>query len=134
MATILVVDDEPDLVEIVRLRLERDGHTILSAPNGQAALSALSRDIPDLVILDIMMPGIDGFEVLSQIKNDPRTAHVPVIMLSAKTDLLSRTKAGNRGVDYYVTKPFQLDALSQIVENVLAERGKGNEGAATPAQ
>jgi len=124
MATILVVDDEPDVVEIVRFRLERDGHTILSAADGPTGLVTAFTRKPDLVILDVMMPGIDGFEVLSRMKNDARTAHTPVIMLTAKADFPSVAKGWNMDVDNYVTKPFEVDALADTVKNVLAYRGK----------
>ena len=124
MATILVVDDEPDVVEIVRFRLERDGHTILSAGDGPMGLVSAYTRHPDLIILDVMMPGIDGFEVLRRMKNDSRTAHTPVIMLTAKADFSSIAKGWNMDVDNYVTKPFNVDELSETVKNVLVFRGK----------
>jgi DNA-binding response OmpR family regulator len=124
MAMILVVDDEPDVVEIVRFRLERDGHTIVSAADGPTGLVTAFTRSPDLVILDVMMPGIDGFEVLRRMKNDPRTAHTPVIMLTAKADFSSVAQGWNMDVDNYVTKPFEVDELSNIVKNVLTYRGK----------
>lgn len=124
MAAILVVDDEPDLVEIVRFRLERDGHTVISAADGTTGLMSAFTHNPDLVILDVMMPGIDGFEVLRRMKNDPRTAHTPVIMLTAKADFSSVAKGWNMDVDNYVTKPFDVDELAETVRNVLTYRGK----------
>ena len=124
MAKILVVDDEPDVVEIVRFRLERDGHTVTTAPDGTAGLSRAIVDNPDLVILDVMMPGIDGFEVAFQMKNNPRTANTPVIMLTAKSDFSSISKGWGMDVDNYVTKPFNVDELAQTVRNVLIYRGK----------
>ena len=124
MATILVVDDEPDVVEIVRFRLERDGHTIISAADGPTGLvSALTRR-PDLVILDVMMPGMDGFEVLRRLKADARTAEMPVIMLTARADFSSVAKGWSMDVDNYVTKPFDVDELAETVKNVLTFRGK----------
>ncbi len=127
MATILVVDDEPDVVEIVRLRLERDGHIILSAPNGQAALMAAITRHPDLVVLDVMMPGLDGFEVLRRLKHGAHTADLPVIMLTAKTDFSSVAQGWSLNADNYVTKPFKVDELAQIVKDVLVARGKVEE-------
>jgi DNA-binding response OmpR family regulator len=124
MATILVVDDEPDVVEIVRFRLERDGHTVVSAADGPTGLVSAFTRSPDLVILDVMMPGIDGFEVLRRMKNDARTAHTPVIMLTAKADFSSVAQGWNMDVDNYVTKPFEVDELAAIVKNVLTYRGK----------
>ena len=124
MATILVVDDEPDVVEIVRDRLEREGHSVVSAADGPTGLVAAFTRRPDLVILDVMMPGIDGFEVLRRMKNDARTAHTPVIMLTAKSDFSSVAKGWNMDVDNYVTKPFVVDELAETVKNVLTYRGK----------
>nr|CAA9296911.1 hypothetical protein AVDCRST_MAG63-4871 [uncultured Armatimonadetes bacterium] len=124
MATILVVDDEPDVVEIVRFRLERDGHTVLSAGDGPMGLVNAYTRHPDLIILDVMMPGIDGFEVLRRMKNDSRTAQTPVIMLTAKADFSSIAKGWNMDVDNYVTKPFDVDELADTVKNVLNFRGK----------
>ena len=124
MATILVVDDEPDVVEIVRFRLERDGHTVISAADGPTGLVTVFTRNPDLVILDVMMPGIDGFEVLQRMKNDARTSHTPVIMLTAKADFSSVAKGWNMDVDNYVTKPFEVDELAETVRNVLTYRGK----------
>ena len=124
MATILVVDDEPDVVEIVRFRLEREGHAVISAADGPTGLVTAFTRNPDLVILDVMMPGIDGFEVLRRMKNDSRTAHTPVIMLTAKADFSSVAQGWNMDVDNYITKPFEVDELAMIVKNVLTYRGK----------
>ena len=124
MATILVVDDEPDVVEIVSFRLKRDGHTILSANDGPSGLESAIRNNPDLVILDVMMPGFDGFEVLYQMQHHPKTEKTPVIMLTAKTDFSSIAKGWNMDVDNYITKPFNVDELAETVKNVLVYRGK----------
>jgi DNA-binding response OmpR family regulator len=127
MARILVVDDEPDIIEIVRLRLEQNGHVVLSAPNGQAALMAAVTHKPDLVILDVMMPGLDGFEVLRRLKNGAHTGGVPVVMLTAKSDFPSVAQGWSLDADNYVTKPFQVDDLSKIVKDVLIARGRISE-------
>ena len=124
MAPILVVDDEPDVVEIVRFRLQKEGHSIITASDGQSGLVMAFGGHPDLIILDVMMPGIDGFEVLFQLKNNPRTLNTPVIMLTAKTDLSSISKGWGMDVDNYVTKPFNVDELAKTVKNVLIFRGK----------
>jgi DNA-binding response OmpR family regulator len=122
--TILVVDDEPDLIEIVRFRLEKDGYKVLSAGDGRAGLAAAIEKSPDLVVLDVMMPGLDGFEVLFQMKNNPKTKDTPVVMLTAKTDMSSISKGWGMDVDNYVTKPFNVDDLAKTVKNVLVFRGK----------
>ena len=124
MAAILVVDDEPDVVEIVRVRLEREGHSVASAADGPTGLMSAFVRQPDLVILDVMMPGIDGFEVLRRMKNDARTARTPVILLTARTDFSSVARGWNMDVDNYVTKPFEVDELAETVRNVLTYRGK----------
>ena len=122
--TILVVDDEPDLIEIVRFRLEKEGYKVLSAGDGRAGLAAAIEKSPDLVVLDVMMPGLDGFEVLFQMKNNPKTKDTPVVMLTAKTDMSSISKGWGMDVDNYVTKPFNVDELAKTVKNVLVFRGK----------
>ena len=124
MARILVVDDEPDVVEIVRIRLEQDGHTILTAHDGREGLQSVFENKPDLIILDVMMPGIDGFEVAYQMKNNPLTVNTPIIMRTASADFGSIAKGWNLDVDNYVTKPFKLDELADTVKNVLIYRGK----------
>ena len=124
MAKILVVDDEPDVIEIVRFRLEKDGHNVLTAPDGEAGIASAVAHQPDLIVLDVMMPGINGFEVVFQIKNHPRTVDTPIIMLTAKTDMSSISKGWSMDVDNYVTKPFDLDELAKTVRNVLIFRGK----------
>ena len=124
MATILVVDDEPDVVEIVRFRLEKDGHILISAADGPTGLVTAFTRHPDLVILDVMMPGIDGFEVLNRLKNDARTSRTPVILLTAKADFSSIAKGWNMDVDNYITKPFDVNELATIVKDVLTYCGK----------
>ncbi len=120
---ILVVDDEPTLREVVVRYLERDGFRVDEAGDGATARALLARR-PDLVILDVMMPGLDGFEVLRRMKNDPRTVQTPVILLTAKADFSSVAQGWNMDVDNYVTKPFNVDDLAKTVKNVLVFRGK----------
>ena len=124
MATILVVDDQPEVVEIVRIRLEKDGHQILSATDGTTGLSEAKIRRPDLVILDVMMPGIDGFEVLRRLKSSLGSGMIPVIMLTAKDDPFSKEKGRALNVDRYVVKPFDANKLAETVKAVLANRGK----------
>jgi two-component system, OmpR family, alkaline phosphatase synthesis response regulator PhoP len=112
------------VVEIVRLRLEQDGHTILAAGDGRVGLQSAFENKPDLLILDVMMPGLDGFEVAYQMKNNPLTANTPIVMLTARADFGSIAKGWNLDVDNYVTKPFKLDELADTVKSVLIYRGK----------
>ncbi|MEY2568675.1 MAG: two-component system, OmpR family, alkaline phosphatase synthesis response regulator PhoP [Actinomycetota bacterium] len=121
MATVLVVDDEDDIRELVRINLELDGHRVLCAANGDEALDAMRRDAPDLVLLDVMMPGLDGWEVLGSIKaeSDAALAATPVMMVTARTDDLDRIRGAIEGAIQYVTKPFQVGQLRQMVRDAL---------------
>ena len=121
MAVVLVVDDEDDIRELVRINLELDGHRVVCAANGDEALEALRRDAPDLVLLDVMMPGLDGWEVLGSIKaeSDAALAQTPVMMVTARTDDLDRIRGAIEGAIKYVTKPFQVAQLRQMVRDAL---------------
>src|SRR4051794_13027351 len=121
MATVLVVDDEDDIRELVRINLELDGHRVVCAANGDEALDALRRDAPDLVLLDVMMPGLDGWEVLGSIKaeSDAALADTPVMMVTARTDDLDRIRGAIEGAIQYITKPFQVGQLRQMVREAL---------------
>lgn len=123
VAKILIVDDEPDVVDIVRFRLAREGHTILSANDGTSGIREALEHQPDLIVLDVMMPGVDGFQVLQQLKQDRRMARTAFIMLTARADFSSVAKGWNMDVDNYVTKPFAVDELADTVRNVLTYRG-----------
>jgi DNA-binding response OmpR family regulator/DNA-binding CsgD family transcriptional regulator len=113
MATVLIVDDEADIRELVRLNLELDGHTVFGAGNGAEGLEFAVGEHPDVVVLDVMMPEMDGWETLSQMKAsiDPVIAEIPVIMLTARTDDLDRIRGGIEGAIRYLTKPFSPSEL-----------------------
>jgi DNA-binding response OmpR family regulator len=121
MATVLVVDDEDDIRELVRINLELDGHKVVCASDGGEALESLRRDSPDLVLLDVMRPGLDGWEVLGSIKadSDAALAETPVMMVTARTDDLDRIRGAIEGAIQYVTKPFQVGQLRQMVRDAL---------------
>jgi two-component system alkaline phosphatase synthesis response regulator PhoP len=116
MKTILVVDDAPNIVELVRLYLEGAGFATLVATDGPAAVEAHRRHRPDLVILDLMLPGMDGFEVCRAIR---READTPVLMLTARTDDVDAIVGLELGADDYVTKPFNPRALVARVKAIL---------------
>ena len=108
---ILVVDDEEDILELIHFNLSREGYTIRCAATGENALKSLKTEPVDLIVLDLMLPGIDGFTVAKQIKGDPRIQHIPIIMLTAKgseTDVVTGLEVG---AEDYITKPFSTRIL-----------------------
>jgi CheY-like chemotaxis protein/DNA-binding CsgD family transcriptional regulator len=123
MATILVVDDEPDMRLLTKTNLERDGHTVVTANDGEEALDSVRDAAPDLIVLDVMMPNVDGWDVLDQLKSavDKPTTEIPVILLTALEGPIDRAKGGIEGAVHYLTKPMDIDALSTAVTKALAE-------------
>jgi DNA-binding response OmpR family regulator len=116
---ILVVDDEPAIGRLVRAKLQADGMSVISAGNGEDALRLLEDERPDLIVLDVMMPGIDGFETLRRIRSGAFASQVPVIMLTARAGDADRLKGLNAGADDYMSKPFNPDELAARVTAVL---------------
>ena len=116
---ILVVEDEPDIRSLVVLHLERDGFRCRTAGTGAEAILETRARVPDLVVLDLMLPGLDGLEVCRQLRANPRTAAIPVVMLTAKTDEIDRVVGLELGADDYVTKPFSPKELVARVRAVL---------------
>ncbi len=111
MSKILVVDDEPTIVELIEESLHMDGFETDRAYSGEEALDLLARDVPDLVLLDLMLPGMDGLEVCRQMQQDPRLSQIPVIMLTAKSAVVDRVAGYQKGADDYITKPFDAEEL-----------------------
>jgi len=116
---VLVVEDEPDIRRLVVLHLERDGFRCRTAANGLDALREAKAAVPDLVVLDLMLPGIDGLEVCRRLRSDASTAGVPIIMLTAKSDEVDRVVGLEVGADDYVAKPFSPKELVARVRAVL---------------
>ena len=108
---IVAADDERDIRTIIKRGLASEGHTVILATNGQEALEKIKIEKPDLVILDIMMPKMDGIEALQAIKKDPQTKDLPVIMLTGKSEDEDLLKGYKFGADYYITKPFKIRTL-----------------------
>jgi len=108
---ILVVDDEPDLVELVRHHLAREHYDVVTAADGETGLAEARRRLPDLVVLDLMLPGIDGLEVCRRLRSDPRTTHIPIVMLTAKGEESDAVIGLSQGADDYVRKPFGMKEL-----------------------
>ncbi|MEY2943092.1 MAG: hypothetical protein RLY97_1106 [Pseudomonadota bacterium] len=120
MANLLVADDDFMFRELVRLKLEAVGHRVQVAADGFVALTATCAILPDLVILDNMMPVLSGPEVLREIKNNPETSHIPVIMLSARSREQDIVNALREGAADYITKPFIPDELTIRITRILA--------------
>jgi diguanylate cyclase (GGDEF)-like protein len=112
MSTILVVDDEPAIVDVLEDHLQSEGYDTCHAYSGEEALASLANFVPDLVILDVMLPGMNGYEVCRIMQADVRFNHIPVIMLTAQSGTPDRVMGYQRGADDYITKPFEPDELS----------------------
>ena len=119
MARILLVDDEQDLVQVVRRSLRDEGYEVLTAYDGVAALSVARRHRPDLVILDIVMPRLDGLQVCHRLRRDPSLAAVPILFLTARTAIEDRIKGLDEGGDDYLAKPFDLGELKARIRALL---------------
>ena len=105
---ILAVDDEQDIVELLSYNLSREGFEVTTATDGEEALKKIRAKSFDLVILDLMMPGIQGMELCRILRNDPKTKNLPIIMLTAKTEEVDRILGLEMGADDYITKPFSM--------------------------
>jgi len=116
---ILGIEDESDILEVITYNLEREGHKVISCRNGEQGLSRIRTDNPDLVILDLMLPGMDGVEVCRQVKSDPVTRAIPVIMVTAKAEESDIVLGLGIGADDYITKPFSPKELVARVKVVL---------------
>ena len=126
-ARILLVDDDPELLEAVRIRLRANGYEVRTASDGVQATRLARLDHPDLVVLDIGMPGGDGHTVASRLKADPATMFLPIIFLTARTGEADFERARRTGVDKYLVKPFQVNelvlAVDELVERVAQSAG-----------
>jgi two-component system, OmpR family, phosphate regulon response regulator PhoB len=132
VTSVLLVDDERDLLSVVDFNLRAAGLETLLATTGEQALSLIRRRIPDLVLLDLMLPDMSGTEVCRRIKSDPRTKHVPVVMLTAKGEEVDRVVGFELGADDYVTKPFSVRELVLRVKAVLRRSGPGKTSERPP--
>lgn len=119
---LLLVDDEPGLRDAVQAFLEDSGFTVDAAPNAKAGWELLEKRLPDLVISDIMMPQVDGYQFLKQMREDPRFSRLPVVFLTARGMTKDRIQGYKSGVDAYLSKPFDPDELVAIVTNILGRR------------
>jgi diguanylate cyclase (GGDEF)-like protein len=116
---ILVVEDDVSLRTILKMQLERAGYAVRAAEDGEQALRAVAEEVPDLVLLDVMMPGMNGYEVCQALKSDITTANIPVIMLTARSEQEDRIRGLTGGANDYLTKPYEVEELLVRVRNIL---------------
>lgn len=120
---ILCIEDEPEMINLIRLILERKGFEVLGAVGGQEGIEAIRRERPDLILLDLMMPDVDGWEVYRQMKADESLQHIPVVVVTAKAQSIDKVLGLHIAkVDDYVTKPFGPSDLLESVERVLQKK------------
>lgn len=127
MSRVLCIEDEPDMIELLRLLLVKRGFEVTGARGGKEGLESAASLAPDLILLDIMMPEMDGWEVYHLLKTNPQTTHIPVIVVTARAQSSERLAAlYEEGVDDYVTKPFGPAELIESIERVLGRSGQND--------
>jgi len=124
---ILAVDDEKHILRLVQINLEKAGYDVVTASNGQEALDQVAKHQPDLVVMDVMMPVMDGLDALKKLKSEPATARIPVIMLTAKAQDADVYQGWQLGADLYLTKPFNPLELLTFVKRIFESRQGGGE-------
>ena len=129
MKTLLVVEDENDIRQLLRFNLEREGYAVLEADNGLDGLRTASLELPDLVVLDLMLPGLDGCEVCRRLKAQTATADTPVLMLTARGEEVDRIEGFTLGADDYVVKPFSVKELVLRIRAILRRSDRTEPGA-----
>jgi two-component system, OmpR family, phosphate regulon response regulator PhoB len=122
--TVLIIEDEPSLVEVLSYNLEKEGFEVLTANNGRDGLERARSALPDLVILDLMLPLIDGLQVCAQLRSDPKTQNIRVLMLTARSEETDEVVGFNVGADDYVTKPFKVRPLIHRIKALLRRNEK----------
>ncbi len=130
---ILVIEDEPDILEVIQYNIEREGHKVIACRDGEQGLSRIRTENPDLVILDLMLPGMDGNEVCQQVKADSVTRAIPIIMLTAKSEESDVVLGLGLGADDYITKPFSPRELMARI-SVTLRRNQGRSEVADGAR
>jgi two-component system response regulator VicR len=119
---ILVVDDEKDIVDIVKEILKHEGYEVETAFDGEEGLKKVSEVRPDLIVADVMMPSMDGYEFVQKLKEDPSVSSIPVVFLTAKDQTTDRYKGLSLGIAAYIVKLFDLDELRETVKDILAAK------------
>jgi len=121
LKTILIVDDEPDVLKLAEIRLRKWGYEIITASDGQNGLELIRNQKPDLVLLDLRLPNMDGVEVCRQVKNDKELKHITVILFTATEDMAVATMAKEHGADDYIVKPYEPEELLEKVKRFIGE-------------
>ncbi|QZY57156.1 response regulator [Crassaminicella profunda] len=116
---VLVVDDEQHIIELIQFNLESNGYDVITSENGEDAIAVAEEEMPDVIILDLMLPGIDGFEACKKIRNNEKTRKIPIIMLTAKGEEMDKVLGLELGADDYLTKPFSVRELIARIKAVL---------------
>jgi CheY-like chemotaxis protein len=122
MGRVLVVDDEPDVLLLCRLNLQQRGHELLEAADGSTALEIARDRHPDVIVLDLMLPGISGYDVLEALQRDAETTNIPVLVLTAKSLRADRERSHGLGASAFLTKPFLPNELCEMVDSLVAPR------------
>jgi DNA-binding response OmpR family regulator len=120
--TILIIEDDWSAVRILELSLKQEGYQIITALDGERGLELARAQLPDLVLLDVMMPGMNGFEVCSQLRANPVTAHLPIVIITVRSQKADKETASEFGVSGYITKPFRRAELVATIKAALAEK------------
>lgn len=118
MAKIVVAEDAPHILKLLEMTLRKRGHQAISCLSGDSALESIRLHLPDLAILDVMMPGLDGLSVLSALKDDPQTSRIPIIILTSHGQSLTRQQATLSGADCFMTKPFSPTTLLDTIDRL----------------
>jgi two-component system phosphate regulon response regulator PhoB len=121
MGRVLVVDDEPDVLLLCRLNLQQRGHEVLEASEGARALELARDRRPDVIVLDLMLPGMTGYEILETLKEDESTSGIPVLVLTAKSLRADRERSHGLGASDFLTKPFLPSELCELVETLVSK-------------
>jgi len=123
MARILIVDDSPSQLMGMKRIVEKLGHEALSAEDGSAGVEAAKAHVPDLILMDVVMPNLNGFQATRAISKEPTTAHIPVVLVTTKDQETDKVWGMRQGAKAYITKPFSEDELSEVLERVFAGQG-----------
>jgi two-component system phosphate regulon response regulator PhoB len=129
--TVLIIEDERSLIDVLKYNLEKEGFEVLTATDGQDGLRRAERSVPDLVILDLMLPVLDGLQVCRQLRSDPRTQNIRILMLTARSEEVDEIVGFNMGADDYVTKPFKIKPLIHRIKALLRRPGIDDAAAET---